>query len=661
MDLQKIAVVGAGEMGHGIAEVFSLSGYSVSLIDISNDVLKNALVDIGDSLDKFIKKGTITQDFADQTKKRIKTFIDIPTGVKDADLVIEAVPEKLDLKTKIFRQLGESARPDAILGSNTSNIRITEIAKDVKNPERIVGIHFFNPPVLLKLVEIVKGEKTSDETVSAVYTLMQKIGKVPIKVNKDTPGFIVNRINIPEMFFFGLLIDKGLVKPEEVDAFIRSQGMLMGPYELFDFIGIDVIYGSLLYFSKEISPDFLKVKIYADLVNKNMLGKKTGHGFYDWSAGRPAIIDSAKPTDKVSLMDIFALEINESVKLIEAGVATPDDIETSVKLGMNRPFGPISVAKSLTNEEVKTKLENLTKTFNCQIFAPAESIKQGKMRDAIEGRLPVSKNLVGTIGQVAQQGKFKNLTLEKTKDKITKISLNRPKLNLISNEVLDELNSAVESLWNDDETRVILITGQGGVFSAGADLSTYFANENQFIEFSKRGQSILNKFSEIPKITIAVLDGYVLGGGLELALACDIRVSTSTASIGFPEVLRGLIPAWGGSQRLPKLIGASVASRMILTGERITGKEAFEVGLVSKLFDTDIASAAIEYAKEISVNSAPIAASLAKVLINKGAENPLETGFDMESMAAGIVFNTEDLKEGLLSFMQKRKPEFKGK
>ena len=661
MEIKKIAIIGSGEMGHGIAEVFSLAGYGVNLIDINQDILNTALSSITDSLDKFVKKGTITQDYAEQTKKRITTLTDIPIGVKDADLVIEAVPEKLDLKTKIFKQLGDFAKSDAILGSNTSNIRITEIAKDVKNPERIVGIHFFNPPVLLKLVEIVKGEKTSDETMSSIYALLQKIGRTPIKVNKDTPGFIVNRINAPEMLFFGLLADGGAVKPEEVDAFIRSQGMLMGPYELFDFIGIDVIYGSLLYFSKEISPEFSKVKVYADLVNKNMLGKKTGHGFYDWGTGRPTIIDSAKPTDKVSLMDVFALEINEAVKLIESGVATPEDIETSVKLGMNRPFGPISVAKSLTNEEVKTRLENLTKTFNCQIFAPAESIKQGKMREAVEGRLAISKSLVGTVEQVAPQGKFKNLTLEKTKDKVTTISLNRPKLNLVSIDLLDELNSAIESLWNDDDTRVILVTGKGGTFSAGADLSTYFANKGQFIEFSKKGQSILNKFSEIPKITIAVLDGYVLGGGLELALACDIRLSTSTASIGFPEVLRGLIPAWGGSQRLPKLVGTSVASRMILTGERITGKEAFEVGLVSKLFDTDIASAAIEYAKEISVNSAPVAASLAKVLINKGAENPLEAGFDMESMAAGIVFNTDDLKEGLLSFMQKRKPEFKGK
>ncbi len=455
MDITKIAVVGAGEMGHGIAEVFSLSGYSVNLIDISPEALKNALSGIADSLGKLVKKGTITQDSAEQAKKRINTLTDIPAGVKDADLVIEAVPERLDLKSKIFKQLGDSTKASAILGSNTSNIRITQIAQDVKNPARVVGTHFFNPPVIIKLVEIVKGEKTSDETVSSVYALMQKMGRVPIKVNKDTPGFIVNRINASEMLFFGLFFDKNIAKPEEADAFIRSQGMLMGPYELLDFIGIDVINSSMLYFAKEISPDFSKVKVYADLVNKNMLGKKTGRGFYDWSAGRPAIIDSAKPTDKLSLIDIFSLEINEAVKLIEAGVASPEDIDTSVKMGMNRPFGPISVAKGLSNDEVKQTLEKLAKDFDCQVFAPAESIKQGRMRDAVEGRLQVAKSPSSAGNPSSAPPKYKNITLEKTKEKVTTLSINRPKLNLINNDVLDELALAASELWNDGDTNVI--------------------------------------------------------------------------------------------------------------------------------------------------------------------------------------------------------------
>ncbi len=658
MDKERIAIVGAGEMGHGIAEVFALSGHNVSLIDVNQTAIQKGLDGITDSLSKLVKKGTITQEVADQTRKRIGTFTEIPAGVKDADLVIEAVPENLDLKSKIFKQLGEATKPSAILGSNTSNIRITEIADGVKNPERVVGIHFFNPPIIIKLVEVIKGEKTSDSTISSVYSLLQKIGRTPVKVNKDTPGFIVNRINAPEMLFFGLFFDKNIAKPEEVDAFIRAQGLLMGPYELLDFIGIDVINSSLLYFSKEISPDFSKVKVYPDLVSKNMLGKKTGRGFYDWSSGRPAVIASAKPTDKLSLLDIFSLEINEAVKLIEEDVAAPEDIDTSVKLGMNRPFGPISAAKGLSNDEVKQTLERLANTFDCQVFAPANSIKQGKMREAVEGRLRAS-------GSQSEQGnvkdKYKNLIIKKTSEKVTVISLNRPKLNLINNEILDELDAAASELWNDSGTNVILITGNGGVFSAGADLSAFFANEKQFIEFSKKGQSTMKKFSDMPKITIAVLDGYVLGGGLELALACDIRVATSGASLGFPEVLRGLVPAWGGSQRLPKLVGVSRASEMILTGMRISGKEAFDMGIVSKVFDEDIMSEAVKYAVEISANSAPVAASLAKTLINKGAELPLEAGFDMESMAAGEVFNTEDLKEGFAAFMQKRKPEFKGK
>ena len=661
MDIKKIAIVGAGEMGHGIAEVFSLAGFPVSLIDIKPDVLKAALSNISDSLDKLSKKGIITAQHAKDSLKRITTYTDVTTGAKDADVVVEAVPENIDLKVKIFKQLAQVTRNDTVLCSNTSNIRITDIAKDIKNPERVVGTHFFNPPVLMKLVEVVRGEKTSDAVFNDILGLIKNLGKTPIGVNKDAAGFIVNRINAPEMLFFGLLIDKKVAKPEEVDSFIRSQGLPMGPYELFDFVGVDVVNSSLLYYAKEISPDFGKAKVYSDLVKNNLLGKKTGKGFYDWGAGRPKIIDSAKPTDKVALLDIFALEINEAVKLIEAGIASPDDIETAVKLGMNRPFGPISVAKNLANGDVKDKLDALAKQFDCKIFEPADSIKQGKMREAVESRLSAKKTVPNAAVQPTKPAEFKNVTIQKPGGKVAILSLNRPRLNLINDEVLEELDRAIMALWSDAEVNVVVVRGEGGVLSAGADLSTYFANDLQFVEFSKKGQKTFAKFSEIPKITIAAIEGYALGGGFELALACDIRISTSAAVLGFPEITHGLLPAWGGSQRISKLAGVSVGSRLVLTGERITGKEAFDLRIVSKLFDADFASGALSYAKEIASTVAPIAVALSKVLINKGFETPLEAGLEVESSAFGLLFNTDDLKEGLSSFLQKRKPEFKGK
>lgn len=659
MEIKTVAVIGSGEMGHGIAEVFAINGYNVNLEDISKEMLEKALNEIKESLEKLSKKGSIKES-VNQVLSRINTFTELEPAVKDADLVVEAVPEIEELKKKIFTDLERFTRNDTILTSNTSNIRITDIANPLKNRSRVAGLHFFNPPVLMKLVEVIKGEETSEDVVNTLYDLVKKIGKIPVKVMKDSPGFIVNRINAPDMLLFCLLIEHNVATPEEIDAFAKMQGMPMGPYELIDYVGIDVVYHSMEYYAKTLNPDYKKCKVYDEFYNKKMLGKKTGKGFYDWSAGRPHI-DTKRATDRVSLMDIFAVEINEAVKLIEEGVATPEDIETGVKYGLNRAFGPISVAKSLTNAEVKAKLEELAKKFNCSVFEPADSIKNGKMRDAIEGRLRKKEEKKEEKKEVgAESERFNTVIVEKFPYRVARITLNRPKHNTINNELLDDLEKAIKMLWEDGEVSVVVITGQGTTFSAGADLSQYFASSFQFLEFARKGERIFRMLSEIPKLTIAVMKGYALGGGFELALACDLRVGTEEVQIGFPEVTIGLVPAWGGSQKLARVVGLGRAMELIMTGERITGKDAYSMGLINRILK-DADSEALEFARKIAETSAPISMALAKRLLNKGVEVPMDVGLEMESFAAGVLFSTEDLKEGISSFLQKKKPEFKGR
>ncbi len=666
MEIKNIAIIGSGEMGHGIAEVFAIKGYSVNLEDISEEILKKAKDQIFESLKKLEEKGKLGKEKAEDVLSRINFTTNFQDAVKDADLVIEAVPEKEDLKKKIFADLEKYTRNDAILTSNTSNIRITDIAKDLKYKDRVAGLHFFNPPVIMKLVEVIKGEDTSENTINILMDIVKKIDKTPVRVNKDSPGFIVNRINAPDMLFFCLLIENNVATPEEIDAFAKMQGLPMGPYELIDYVGIDVVYHSMDYYARTLNPDYAKCNVYKDLYSKGYLGKKTGRGFYDWSQGRPKI-DTNKATDKVSLLDLFAIEINEAVKLIEEEVADPQDIETAVKLGLNRPFGPISVAKSLTNAEVKEKLEELASKFKNSVFEPAEAIKQGKMRDAIDGLLKKEKKKETTgisIAQVKEEAKSKQeystIILEKYPFKVAKIILNRPKNNTITGELLDELENAIRSLWNDPEVNVIVIAGSGERFSAGAELSQYFPSSFSFLEFSRKGERVFRLLSEIPKITIASIKGVALGGGFELAISCDLRVSSPDAQVGFPEVTLGLIPAWGGSNRLAKLIGISRAMDLIITGRRINGKEAYEWGIVNRLSDNPDEEA-MNLAKSIAENSAPISAALAKRIINKGTEVPMDVGLEMESIAAGLVFSTEDLKEGISSFLQKKKPEYKGR
>jgi enoyl-CoA hydratase/3-hydroxyacyl-CoA dehydrogenase len=529
-------------------------------------------------------------------------------------------------------------------------------------------MHFFNPPMSMKLVEIIPGSKTDPSVVEDVVEVSEKIGRTPVKVLKDSPGFIVNRINAADLLFFCLVLDKGIATPAEVDAYARGQGMPMGPYERMDFVGLDVAQDSLSYFSVALSPEYGKGVTFGRMVKDTQLGKKTGRGFYDWSTGR-AQIPTAQPTDKVSVMDIFALEINEAVKLIEEGVARPEDIEKGVTLGMNLPFGPIAVAKDLSNSEVKSKLEELAARFDCKIFAPTRSIVDGRLRDAIEGRLMPAfpENAPGALmgkekaGEEAVKGP-EPIRLERLAGGVAKIVLNRPKFNTISGEVLDGLDRIATELWNDPEVRVVIMTGEGAVFSAGADLSQFFSSPVAVMEFSRKGARILKKFAELPKLTIAVLKGYALGGGLELALCCDLRVATEEVEIWFPEVTRGLVPAWSGSQRLPRLVGLSQASSMILTSERIKGRKAFEMGLVSRLVPSgDADEYAVRYGTELASTQAPIAVMLAKRLLNKGSEAPSDVGLEMEAMATGILFDTQDLKEGISAFLGKRKAEFKGK
>jgi enoyl-CoA hydratase/3-hydroxyacyl-CoA dehydrogenase len=657
LEIKKVAVIGAGEMGHGIAELFAISGRSVTLIDVSEKALNNALLGIRESLERFVRKGTMTEARAQEIVSGIKTFTEIKDGVADADLIIEAVPEKMEIKSSVFREVSSHARPDAIIGSNTSNIRITELSKGVSNPSRFLGVHFFNPPVIIKLVEVIRGEETDDETVQSIYEAVRGLGKVPVIVKRDVAGFIVNRISAPEMLYFCLVLDRGIARAEEVDLFVRAQGLPMGPYELMDFVGIDVVYDSMAYYAREISEEYGKCSVIRQMVAKGLLGRKTGRGFYDWKAGKAAF-GSANPTDKVALIDVLVLEVNEAVKLIEMGVATPEDIETAVKLGLNRPFGPISVAQGLTSSEANERLEQLSKEFQCSVFSPADSIKGGRLRDAIEGRLAPPEGRPEAPRASPEHGAVSVGRVDKN---VAVISIDRPKLNLLSGDVIGEFERAIDGLWNDREAFVIIITGKGANFSAGADLGAYIADSAQFMEFSRRGERVFRKLTEIPKITIAALKGYVLGGGFELSLACDIRVATSSAVMGFPEVTLGLVPGWGGTQRLPRLAGVSRAMHMILTGERITGKQAYDMGLVAKLFDADIDSESVMYAREIATTSAPIAASLAKKLVNKGSEVPEDVGLDMESAAMGVLFGTEDLKEGVSSLLSKRRPAFKGK
>ncbi len=640
--IKQVAVIGAGVMGHSIAEVFALNGYKVNLEDFYPEVIEKAKVGINGSLDKLIASGKINDAAKKAALDNIKFFNNIGEAVKNVDLSIEVVPEIYNIKVKVLKEIAENT--DKIIASNTSNIRITEMGEEIKNPERLVGMHFFNPPILMKLVEVIKGDKTSMEYVDEIYELAGKIGKKPIKVLKDEAGFVVNRISAPEMLLLCNAYGNKIDRPEAIDKYFKSQGLPMGPYQLFDYVGLDTVVDSLQYYGKELSPDYGKCHAFDSFIEAKHLGLKTGSGIYKWENGK-AIIPDANESEKISLMDMFALEINEATKLIEDGVAVPDDIETGVKYGLNRPFGPITVANGLSNDEVLETLNNLYKQYKIEVFKPSKTIESHKMKESFNKKpVEVKKEEKSGILDYSKDGKVGVITIKNGKN------------NLMSFELLKALDKQLDAIEEANDVNVVVIKGNERAFSAGADLSQFISNPYMFMKISNTGESIFDRITRMNKIFIAQLRGYVLGGGFELSLACDIRTSLPDSVIGFPETSLGLIPGYGGSQRLPNLIGISRAMDMILTCERISGEKAYEYGIITRLFKEELEENTMKLAKDLSEKISPASVYVAKRLIY----NTATINLDEEALSMGMLYAGNDMKEGVKAFLEKRKPDYKG-
>lgn len=292
--MKNIAVIGAGTMGNGIAHTFAQFGYSVSLIDISQVALDKGLGTISKNLDRMIAKEKITAADKQNTLSNITTFTSIPDGVKNAELVIEAATENMDLKKSIFKKLDECTNADAILATNTSSISITQIAAVTNRPDRVIGMHFMNPVPIMKLVEIIRGYNTTDAVTEAIVNVSMDIKKVPVEVN-DYPGFVANRILMPMINESIETLYNGVAGVKEIDT-VMKLGMAhpMGPLQLADFIGLDVCLSILhVMYDGFKNPKYAPCPLLVNMVTAGKLGLKSGEGFYDYSESRKAEVVAA--------------------------------------------------------------------------------------------------------------------------------------------------------------------------------------------------------------------------------------------------------------------------------------------------------------------------------------------------------------------------------
>ena len=291
----QISIIGAGTMGNGIAHVFAQCGYKVGLVDVSSDALKKGLETISKNLDRMVAKEKITATDKENTLKNISSFSSLGDGVQNADIVIEAATENVDLKCKIFKELDQLCKPSAILATNTSSISITKIASHTQRPEKVIGMHFMNPVPVMKLVEVIRGYATSDEVIKTVLDLTKKLNKIPVEVN-DYPGFIANRILMPMINEAIYSLYEGVAGVNEIDT-VMKLGMAhpMGPLQLADFIGLDVCLSILRVLHDGFgNPKYAPCPLLVNMVISGNLGIKSGEGFYNYKNGSKELIISKK-------------------------------------------------------------------------------------------------------------------------------------------------------------------------------------------------------------------------------------------------------------------------------------------------------------------------------------------------------------------------------
>jgi enoyl-CoA hydratase/3-hydroxyacyl-CoA dehydrogenase len=380
-DIKNVAVIGAGAMGHGIAQICAIAGFETTIKDVKQEYIDSGLLKIKESLDFLVGKEKLTpEEREDILSNRIRGSLDTKSAVSNAQLIIEAVPEQLDLKKSVFEELSGLAPTDALFATNTSTMRISDIAEAASHPERFAGLHFFNPAPKMKLVEVVKGRQTGPACMKLLREFVSRINKVPVTVLKDSPGFIVNRINAPSQALMNAILDEGEIKPDEIDASLKLMGLPMGPFELADFVGLDVFCHTLDYYAETLSSEYAPGKFVSELVAGGRLGMKSGQGIYAWD-GETAQIDVSNPCEEITPKEFLAIQLNEAVKVHKEGIAeSAGQIDLAIVHGMSAFAGPFELCASIRPARMAQLLDRLRQRFHLGILAPEPEIMNGSFK-----------------------------------------------------------------------------------------------------------------------------------------------------------------------------------------------------------------------------------------------------------------------------------------
>ena len=653
-DIERITVLGAGTMGHGIAEVAALSGYEVTLRDINDELVSEGYEQIEWSLGKLAENDRIGADEADAALERVHPVVDLEEAAGDADVVIEAIVEDMDIKQEVYGDLSAVAPEDAVFVSNTSSLSITDLSEATDRPEQFCGMHFFNPPVRMELVEVISGEHTAGETMDTVVGLAESFDKTAVRVRKDDPGFIVNSILVPLMNEACWIVEEEIATIAEVDSTTKyDMGMPMGAFELGDQVGNDVTLHVLEYMHDVLGDVYEPCPLLERYVESDRLGKKTGVGFYDYENGG-ADVPADRTSDEVRER-LLATLANETGKLLEKEVAPPADIDKAVKLGAAFPKGPAKQCDEVGLDGLVEKLDRLHEETGAARYEVSDGLREAAEAGGFYDDETDDEN---------EAVEFETIRVESPTEMVGQIVLDRPhQLNTINLELIEEFEEAVDMLEDDEDVRAILMTGAGDrAFSAGADAMGMAGQADPIsaIDLSQEGQRVWGKLETVSMPVVAGIDGYCLGGGMELATCADMRIATERSELGQPEFNLGLLPGWGGTQRLKHIVGEGRAKEIIFTADRYDAETMAEYGFLNEVVDNDeLEEEAVELADELA-SGPPLAMEFTKKAMSAGRDDT-DAGLEVESFAFGHLITTDDVIEGVTKLQSDEDPEFEGK
>ncbi len=550
-NIKTVGVVGAGTMGSALAQKFAQEGFKVILADREMKFVEKGLNGIKVMLNEGLEKKVFTQEQVTIALSNL-TGTENLANLKVCDIIIEAIFEDINAKRELFKTLSEVVPTDTILATNTSSFSVTEIAASVKNPERFLGLHYFYHAAKNRLVEIIPGTKTSNETLKAAHQFAILSGKDPI-YTKDAYGFAVNRFFVPWLNESVKLLKENIGSIEAIDtACMKAFGIGMGPFALMNATGVPIALHA------ERTLEFFGPSYKVGVLLEEQVAKKE-----NWNIGDMAAISIDADLEKKIAERMLGCVFFVCSQLLEEKVCSAIDLNKGAKIGLKWRKGPIDLMKQFGEAEVLRLVQNYCAIYN-------EKIPKVNSAD----------------------WKMEYVLLEKEGDRAI-ITMNRPEdLNSLNEEVMALLDEKFTDASNDAAIKTIFITGTGKAFVAGADIKFFVKHMknktlDKIVDFTKYGQGVLEKIDKSSKKVVMIMNGMALGGGLELALCGDVILSVGKATMAFPETGIGIYPGLGGTQRTIPRVGKGLAKYLILTGKMLAAKEAEEIGLIDKVISID--------------------------------------------------------------------------